>query len=195
MKLDLRFTSVPLGDLECDTLIVFAFQGSLQNIKGTSDLDAKTWGMLAGLREKGFWSGIEGETLLVPSQNMLKAKKVLVKGLGVNADYGRKVLAKGVKDVSHTLDRMKVCDMAIRIPVMEGTVIEYCACVEIACIQLLNPFLSRHKDERDFLLRIMVSLDAMSIHHLEKTVARLRAHFNSKINYTIIFDRKGFAES
>ncbi len=195
MKLELRFTSFPLENLPCDTVIAFAFQGAYENINGISKADTRIWNMLVRLKEKGIWSGAEGETLLVPSRDGVKAKKILLKGLGNAADFDRDVLAGGVMEVADAVDRMRVRDLAVRIPIVNGAVSECHTWLETACMKLMEPFLSRHRNESDFLLKVMVSLDDTFCDHLEKTVAGLKAYFHSKIDYVIVFDRQDFVES
>lgn len=189
MKLDLRFTNRPLEDLWCDTVIAFVFQGAVQNRNGITGLDAKTSGTLTALAEKGFWTGVEGETLLVPSQDMIKAHKMLLKGLGSYSRYGIDLFVEKVREVGTTLDRLAVNDVGIRIPVNEGAESEYHLYVETACVHLVDTFLSGHKDKDDFLLKLVVSLEDAFVVDIEQAVRQLKEHFKAKLDYTIVFDR------
>lgn len=189
MKLDLRFTARPLEELWCDTVIAFVFQGALCNGNGVLGLDVKTSGALTALKKKGFWTGVEGETLLVPSQNMIKAEKILLKGLGVHSRYSKDLLIEKVKEVGSALDRIEVNDIGIRIPFKEGAEPEYPSYVETTCSHLVDFFLSQHEKEAGFLLKLVVSLDDAVFANLEPAVRQLKQHFKSKLDYTIIIDR------
>jgi len=194
MKLDLRFTVRPLEDLWCDTVIAFVFQGPVGNGNGIPGLDAKTSGALTALGEKGFWTGGKGEMLLVPSQGMINADKILLQGLGVQSDYSMDFFTKKIKELASALERMAVNDISIRIPFKEGAESEYPSYVGAACKFLVDFFLSRHNDEADFLLKLIVSLDDMFLADFEPTIRQLKEHFKSKLDYTIVFDSPAFSD-
>jgi hypothetical protein len=194
MKLDLRFTARPLEDVWCDTVIGFVFQDSIGNGNGVPGLDAKTSGALSKLGEKGFWTGVEGETLLLPSQDMIKADKILLQGLGVQSDYSINFLAEKIEALCSTLERMAVNDISIRIPVKGGEESEYPSYVEAACKHLVDFFLPRHQEEAGFLLKLIVSLDDMFLADLEPTIRQLKEHFESRLDYTIVFDRSALSD-
>ncbi|MBW1900852.1 MAG: hypothetical protein JRJ20_04375, partial [Deltaproteobacteria bacterium] len=85
-------------------------------------------------------------------------------------------------------------DISIRIPVKEGAESEYPSYVGAACKHLVNFFLSRHKDEADFLLKLTVSLDDMFLADFEPTIRQLKEHFKSKLDYTIVFDSPALSD-
>jgi len=179
----------PLEELLCDTVVAFAFQGIVHNGNGILGLDIKTSGTLSDLVKKGFWTGVEGETLLVPSQNMIKAEKILLKGLGAYSNYSKDLLGEKVKEIGSALDRIEVNDIGIRIPVKEGLETEYPSFIETVCSHLVDFFLSRHEKEAGFLLKLVVSSDGGAIANLEPAVRQLKEHFKSRLDYTIIIDR------
>ena len=189
MKLDLRFTARPLEDLWCDTVVAFGFQEHYTQENGISGIDVKTSGGLTRLLKNGFWTGADGETLLIASENMIRADKILLKGLGAPSDYSAENLSVRIRELAGALGRMSINDFAIRIPVTEESEPEYCSYIESTCTDLVDSFLAQHEDNDDFFLKILVSLEDTFVQGLEKTIRQLKEHFMSKLDYSIIIDR------
>ena len=97
MRLDLRFVARPLEDIWCPILVALAFEDPGDNPGGIGGLDARTGGYLSRLRRQGFWTGAESETLLVASRGMVKAEKILLKGLGMESGYDASGLSRCLK--------------------------------------------------------------------------------------------------
>ena len=186
MKLDLRFTARPMEELWCRTVAALVFQDSIRKANGISGLNAKTSGYIEHLSEKGFWKGAAGDTLLVASQGMIKAKKILLVGLGAYSDYSIELFMKTIEKISLTLDKMGDNDIGIQIPALTGIDSEYPSLLEAACKDFVNIFFVRHKAEPDFLLKIIFSVSAEYIAALETTVQYLKKHFVSQLDDTII---------
>ncbi len=192
MKLDLRFTVRPIENIWCDTLVALVFQGPFSKGNGVSGLDIKTSGGISSLWEKGFWTGTEGETLLVASQKMIPADKILLKGLGDHSGYGMECLSERVRELADTLVRMKINNLAFKIPINDEEESEYGSYVKSSCIHLVDSFLEKHGDEDDFILKIVVVLYKSFAQDIESAIRELKNHFMSKLDYTIIFDRPDF---
>ncbi|RLC31939.1 MAG: hypothetical protein DRH37_01890 [Deltaproteobacteria bacterium] len=192
MELDLRFTSRPLEELWCDAVVAFMFEGAVSNGSGIAGLDYKTSGFLASLVRKGFFTGTEGEILLVASQGMIRAGKILLKGLGRHGGYGPEVLSGSVREVAASLERLAVNEFGIRIPATGGGDARYLTDIRTACGELVDFFVDRHRDEADFFLKIVVSLNRVLCADLESMVGRMKAHFGNRLNYSVAFDRTEF---
>jgi len=188
MKLDLRFAARPLEDVWCEIVVALVFGGTIANGDWAFGIDAKTSGFLTSLKERGFWTGAEGDTLLVASQGMITANKILLKGLGSRRDFTPGLLSERIKETGIAVDKMAVSDIGIRIPVIQGEGFEYISMLEAACVHLVEPFLINHGDESDFLLKIVFSVNADQIGDLESTVSPLKKHFGSRLDNTIIID-------
>ena len=52
--------------------------------------------------------------------------------------------------------------------------------------------MDRHRDEADFFLKIVVSLNRVLCADLESMVGRMKAHFGNRLNYSVAFDRTEF---
>ena len=188
MKLDLRFTARPLEEVWCEIVVAFVFEGAVENGDCAFGIDAKTSGYLTSLKKRGFWKGGEGDTLLLASQGMIKADKILLKGLGARLDFTPGLLCLRIKETGIAVDKMAVSDIGIRIPIAQGEGSEYTSMLEAACVHLVEPFLINHGDEPDFLLKIVFSVNTGQIGGLESMVRRLKEHFGSRLDHTIIFD-------
>jgi len=188
MKLDLRFAARPLEDVWCEIVVALVFGGTIANGDWAFGIDAKTSGFLTSLKERGFWTGAEGDTLLVASQGMITANKILLKGLGSRRDFTPGLLSERIKETGIAVDKMAVSDIGIRIPVIQGEGFEYISMLEAACVHLVEPFLINHGDEPDFLLKIVFSVNDDQIRELEPMVRPLKEHFKSRLDHTIIFD-------
>ncbi len=188
MKLDLRFTARPLEEVWCEILVTFVFEENVGDSDCAFGLDVKTLGYLTFLEKRGFWKGGEGGTLLVASQGMMKADKILLKGLGKRRDFTPDLLSHSIKETGIAVDKMAVSDIGIRIPVLQGEGLEYMSLLEAACVHLVDPFLVSHGDDPDFLLKIIFSVNADHIGTLESTVRQLKEHFGSGLDHTIVFD-------
>ncbi len=189
MRLGLRFTSWPLEDLCCDTIIAFTFKDFLKERSGIFELDEKTGAALTQLHEKGFLTGDAGETLLVPCQKYLRAEKILLKGLGGFGQCGLSAFREQIREVAGAVERMHVKDFAVQMPLLVVSEAEYFLGVEITCRDLVESFFKHHGSDDGFLLNMVISLNEIFSTNLECTIDKLKAHFNSRFDYTIIFDR------
>jgi len=164
------------------------FEGAVENGDCAFGIDAKTSGYLSSLQKRGFWKGGEGDTLLVASQGMIKADKILLKGLGARLEFTPGFLCLRIKETGIAVDKMAISDIGIRIPIAQGDGFEYTSMLETACVHLVEPFLINHGDEPDFLLKIVFSVNTGQIDGLESLVRQLKEHFKSRLDHTIIFD-------
>jgi len=194
MKLDLRFTVRPLENLWCDTVIALVFQNPFRYGNDVFGLDRKTSGALTRLWKKGFLTGEKAETLLMAAQNMIRADKILLKGLGPHSDYGVECLGERVLELGNTLMQMTINDIAIRIPVAEDPAPAHGVYIESACTHLVDAFLMKHEKDDDFILKMVVTSDEPWAHDLESTIRHLKEYFMSKLDYTIIIDRTDFVK-
>jgi hypothetical protein len=155
-----------------------------------SGLDSKMVGFLSSLEEKGFLTGKRGEAFLLAGQNMIMADKILLIGLGRSSDYGAKCLVDGVRDVSFSLDKLKVNEFGIHIPVVEGFEAEYPSHLELSARHLTESFLKNHNNDSDFFLKVIFCIEKPYGGLLKPTINRLREYFSSLLEFSIITDQK-----
>jgi hypothetical protein len=188
MKLDLRFTARPLEEVWCQVAVALVFEGTDDKGDAASGLDVKTSGYLTYLRERGFLTGADGETILLASQNMIRAEKIFLKGLGAREEFTLGLLSKRIEEIGAALDKIEACDVGIRIPLVELREVAYATLLETACMNLLNPYLIQHKEDPDFLLKIVFSVGTGRMGELESALRPLRESFSSSLDTTIVFD-------
>jgi hypothetical protein len=153
-------------------------------------LNEKMSGTLTKLVEKGAWTGERDESFLLASQNMIKADKLLFHGLGRESDYEIPVLEDGIRKLGSALDNMGVDEFGVNIPVLKGNTAEYASHLECATRHIVSPFLENHKNDPDFLLKIIFSVEKGLMFILNPVVSRLREYFTPIIDFSIIIDHK-----
>jgi hypothetical protein len=191
MRLDLRFSTRPLDTLWCQAVAALVFQGPSMARGVLSELNQKTAGYLARLVEKGLWSGERGENFLLAAQNMIKADKIIFHGMGPENEFDEEILEREVMDLGSRLDKIGVSDFGISVPVAEGLEKRYGSYLELSVIRLVDTFYSTHKEEPDFLLKIIFSVDSLFEGLLDLLINRLRDHFHPKMEFSIVKDGWG----
>lgn len=186
MRLDLRFSDRPLESLWCEAVVALVFQGPDLLGGMLSGLNDKMTGFLTYLEEKGFWTGTRGETILLASQDAIRADKILLKGLGESADYDTKDLADQVREVSATFDKIDIREFGIHIPIVERLEEEYPNHLELSARHLVDPFLQNHQNEPDFMLKIIFSVEKCTRDILNPVASRLREYFVSLLDFSIV---------
>jgi len=188
MRLDLRFTARPLKELWCQAIIALLFQEPVDGADTVHGLDSKTLGFLTYLREKGFWTGAKGDILLLASQDMVKADKILLKGLGDRAVYNTEVLVEMIGEIGESLGGMALSEIGIHFPAARGAGTSYPAQVQAACIHLVDSFLPRYEDTSDFVLKLIFSVEGAFMGMLETALGGIRASLSSRLDLTIVMD-------
>ncbi|MBN1832940.1 MAG: hypothetical protein JW896_12615 [Deltaproteobacteria bacterium] len=179
MRLELRFSKRPLEGLPCQAVVILAFSDpDLPRGELTSLYDMMK-GFLPALEKTGFWTGSSGETLLLASQGMIGADKILLKGLGEKAVFDAIALTDRMAEVGVTLDGIGVNNFGIHIPIVADTDKAHSSHLELAARHLVEPFLEHHWGETDFTLKIIFFVGKYPSDLLTPVILRLRAAFSS----------------
>jgi hypothetical protein len=188
MKLDLRFSDRPLESIWCQAVATLVFQ-SPDLIQGALfGLNEKMAGFLSRLQERGFWTGGRGETVLLASQDAIKAEKILLKGLGRVRNYDEELLVSHIRQVGSTFDKMKINEFGMYIPVFRGLEEEHASQLEICARQVVNPFFEHHRRESDFMLKIIFSVQNFTGKVLRPLAGRLREYFDLQVECSVVLD-------
>ena len=169
--------------------MILVFQESYLIEGVLSRLNDKMAGFLRKLGKRKFWTGGYGETVLLASQDTIRADKILLKGLGERSLFDDQILIDSAKEVSRTLDRLKIKEFGLHIPVVVGSMERYAYHMELSIRHLVGPFFQNHHDESNFLLKIVFSIDRYLPNNLNPLVERLRAYFDPVLDLSIIIDR------
>lgn len=188
MKLDLRFSDRPLESLWCQAVAALVFQGPDLTEGALFGLNEKMAGFLSELKERGFWTGSRGESILVASQDAIRAEKILLKGLGESRDYDVKLLVSHIREVGSTFNKMEINEFGIHIPVLRGLEEEHASHLEICARQVANPFFQHHRGESDFTLKIIFSVENYTGKVLRPIAGRLREYFDLQAEFSVVID-------
>ncbi|MBW1805111.1 MAG: hypothetical protein JRJ06_01840 [Deltaproteobacteria bacterium] len=195
MRLDLRFSARPLEEFWCQAVTGFVFQRPNVTTGPMAGLNAKMADSLTDLIEKEVWTGKKDESFLMATQSMIKADKLLFYGLGEFSDFSVSVLIKGAVELGISLDKLGIDEFAVLIPETDSRVREYLSHLRTSACHLVEPFLKKHKDDPDYLLRIFYSVEGDLIPVLGPLVKELRKHFTDRLDFTIVVDNPTVLEA
>ena len=195
MKLDLRFSDRPLESLWCQAVAALVFRGPDLTEGALFGLNEKMAGFLSDLQERGFWSGRRGESILVASQDAIRAEKILLKGLGESKDYDIKLLVSHIRELGSTFNKMEVNEFGIHIPVFQGLEEEHASHLELCARQVANPFFQHHRGESDFTLKIIFSVENYTGKVLGPVAGRLREYFDLQVECSVVLDLESERQS
>jgi len=190
MRLDLRFTLRSLGELWCQAILIPVFSDSSEDNRGISGLDTKTGGYLSLLRKKGFWAGQRGEVLLIASEGMIKAEKILLIGLGVRGAFSPEVLSEGMKKAGDAFVKMGISDMGVTLPAFGEMPDKQAFLVHGALTKLVEAYLLRSPGDPQPLLKVVVSLDRKSMDAMESLSGMTKSYRDMGLQYTVIFEKE-----
>jgi hypothetical protein len=179
MRLELRFSKRPLEGLSCQAVVIPAFSDPDLPKGDLATLFDRMTGFWPDLEKTGFWAGTAGETLLLASQGVIEADKILFKGLGGRAVFDAIDLTDRMAEVGVTLDGIGVRDFGIHIPIVADSDKAHSEHLELAARYLVEPFLEHHRGEADFTLKIIFSVGRYPSAMLTPVILRLRASFSS----------------
>ena len=195
MKLDLRFSDRPLESLWCQAVAALVFRGPDLTEGALFGLNEKMAGFLSDLQERGFWTGRRGESILVASQDAIRAEKILLKGLGESKDYDIKLLVSHIRELGSTFNKMEVNEFGIHIPVFQGLEEEHASHLELCARQVANPFFQHHRGESDFTLKIIFSVENYTGKVLGPVAGRLREYFDLQVECSVVLDLESERQS
>jgi hypothetical protein len=179
MRLELRFSKRPLEGLSYQAVVILAFSDPDLPKGDLAALYDRMAGFWPDLEKTGFWAGTPGETLLLASQGVIEADKILFKGLGERAAFDTIDLTDRMAEVGLTLDGIGVREFGIHIPVVADSDEAHSSHLELAARHLVEPFLEHHRGEADFTLKITFFVGKYPSAMLTPVILRLRAEFSS----------------
>ena len=179
MRLELRFSKRPLEGLSCQAVVILAFSDPDLPKGDLASLYDRMTGLWPDLEKTGFWAGTPGETLLLASQGIIGADKILIKGLGERAVFDTIDLTDRMAEIGVSLDGIGVRDFGIHIPIVTDSHEAHSKHLELAARYLVEPFLEYHQGEADYTLKIIFSVGTYPSAMLTPVILRLRSDFLS----------------
>ncbi len=169
--------------------MLFVFQRKFLTLGPLSGLDSKMGGLLTRLEKAGFWTGKLQEDLLLASQGMLKAEKVLLCGLGPATGCAFPFVAGEVERAGEVLEKMGVSDLAVHIPVLEGEETDYPNQLEQSAERVVAPFLREYCESPYYLLKVVFSMERFYADLLSPVADRLRDRFGREFDVSVVIER------
>jgi hypothetical protein len=189
MRLDLRLTHRRLDQLWCQAVVVFVFEDDSLLAGYLSRLNEKLAGSLTQLIDRHFLTGKRGELLLVASQERIKADKVLFVGLGPTNTFSSETLSSAVKNVSSTLERLKLHEFGIMVPWIEKMKTEYVELIKSTIRNLVEYYSVNKRGRADCSLKTFFSIDEGVLPDLQSVGQELRGYLDAPAaDYTIVID-------
>jgi hypothetical protein len=144
---------------------------------------------LTHLEEKGFWTGEDGERLLLATQKAIRAEKVLLVGLGTEPDVDVDRVERRMAEIGTALRKLKVRDIGIRVPMTKRRETEYADDLEVAVHHLVRPMIEEHGEDPDFIFKVVFSMDTFFQGSLKPLADRLRTDYESILSLSLLIER------
>ena len=111
----LSSTSEPLGDIDCDALVVAAVadQGSFSLVAAGEEIDTALEGSVSGYLTSAGFKGSVGELAVIPGGSGIRATTVAVVGLGDRKKLDRGVLRKAMGAATRRLTERSTLGVAL----------------------------------------------------------------------------------
>ena len=118
INLNLSFTRYPIGTAKRRALLFFCFEESLRNPDEKWGFNSRTSKYLRSLWIRNFWTGEEGEILLVSCKDLGNAEWILLMGLGKRALFNEEIFQDRLREAGKTLRRLRIDDFGLYLPVI-----------------------------------------------------------------------------
>jgi hypothetical protein len=178
MKLDLRLTHRFLDQLWCQAVVAFLFKDKTLLTRYLSRLDEKLTGTLSQLIGNNFLTGKRDELILVASQQRIKAEKLLFVGLGSKKNYSIEVLSSAINKIAVTLEKLKLNEIGIMVPWIEGVKTDYTDLIKYAINTFIDYYSTYKRDADNFSLKVIFTVDEEKISDLQFLRRELRTYLN-----------------
>jgi hypothetical protein len=188
MKLDVRLTHRFLDQLWCQAVVVFLFEDTSLQKRCISKVNEALVGSLTPLMDTHFITGKRDELILIAPQGRIKAEKLLFVGLGPISGYSGRILPAVTRKLSSSLDRLNVNEFCIMVPRFDGVNMDYERFVRSMIRGIMNHYSKRKKDEVDFILKVLVSVEKDVFSNMQSLQQKLRSYLDPEMEYTIVID-------
>jgi hypothetical protein len=187
--LDLRLTYRRLDQLWCQAVVAFVFEDDSLLAGYLSRLNEKLAGSLTQLIDAHFLTGKRGELLLVASQERIKADKLLFVGLGPLTSFSSETLSSVMRNVSSTLERLKLHEFGIMVPWIEEMKTEYVELIKSTIRNLVEYYSVNKRGGADCSLKAFFSIEEGVLADLQSVGQELsEARDAPAADYTIVID-------
>lgn len=187
--MDLRLTHRHLDQLWCQAVVALVFEDDSLLTGYLSRLNEKLAGSLTQLIDRDFLTGKRGELLLVASQERIKADKLLFVGLGPVSSFSSETLSSAVRNISSTLERLKLYEFGIMVPWIEEMKTEYVELIKSTIRNLVKCYSVSKRGAADFSLKVFFCIEEGFLADLQSFGQELRRYLASPAaDYRIVID-------
>jgi leucyl aminopeptidase len=156
--MEIKIDSREFHEIECDALVVAIFEGEKPENGVLADIDRRSNGVVSSLVETGELTGKSGESAYVHTPGDMKARRLLLLGVGKKEEFTTDGVRKMVGTAARALRGKKARSFTIlrrsRLPVAEGAQ----AATEGALISLFDPDKYHTSDKTENPLQTMTLL-------------------------------------
>jgi hypothetical protein len=177
MKVDIRFSSRPLETLWTEAIVALVCRGPDISSGPLSGLNEKTIGTLRRLIVSGKWTGDLGEKILIATQNMIMAEKLLLYGLGYASELNDNLLCREMRKAGESIDRIGIRDFGVLIQQTAGMSLKFETYLEKSLKNLMEEFIERHENDSDYHLKIIVFVEDQFMYIICDIIEKLREYF------------------
>jgi hypothetical protein len=188
MRLDLRLTHRFLDQLWCQAIVAFLFEDDSLHKGYLSKINKALAGSLTPLIDRHFITGRRDELILLAPQERIKAKKLLLVGLGPTGSYSSDILAPAMRKVSFSLEKLRLFEFAILMPWAEEITIDYRESIKRLIGGLVDCYAMSAEQPVDFLRTVIVSIEEKVFSDLQSLEHTLRTYLDPRIEYSIAID-------
>jgi hypothetical protein len=189
MRLDLRLTHRFLDQLWCQAIVAFLFEDDSLHKGYLSKINETLAGSLTSLIEGHFITGRRDELILIAPQERIKAKKLLLVGLGPTGSYSAEILLSVMRKVSSTLEKLKLFEFAILVPWAEEITIDYHESIKTLIEGFVECYAMDAEQPVNFFRTVIVSIEEKVFSDLKSLEHTLRTYLDARIEYSIAIDR------
>jgi leucyl aminopeptidase len=137
--MEVKADSREFHEIECDALVVAVFEGEKPERGVLAEIDRRSKGVVSSLVETGEFTGKSGESAYVHNPGDMKARRLLLLGVGKKEEFTTDGVRKLAGTAARTLRGKKARSFALlrrsQLPVGEGAQ----AATEGALISLFDP--------------------------------------------------------
>ena len=170
-------------------MVAFLFEDDSLLAGYLSRLNEKLAGSLTQLIDRDFLTGKRGELLLVASQERIKADKLLFVGLGPTSSFSSKTLSSAVRNVSSTLERLKLYEFGIMVPWIEEMKTEYMQLIKSTIRNLVKCYSVSKRGAADFSVKVFFCIEEGVLADLQSFGQELGRYLDAPAaDYRIVID-------
>lgn len=110
----------PVDALQTDLIVTTLFEGEKPPRSLTGFIDWRLHGFISRMIKAGFFKGQELESILIPLDGKLPARRMLILGLGKKEGYTLATIKRATEKLAKIFSDLKVADAAVRFPALSN---------------------------------------------------------------------------